>query len=133
MPRRQLTRCLVFAAVGLAITGCQPKKTFAPTHPVGGTVVLDGKPLAEGVIAFVTPETGDLQSFPIKDGKYAGQARAGLRRVEIRAYPPSKSPPSPMDPPPQNFLPDRYNVASTLTAEVKPDGPNTFDFDLKSK
>ena len=30
-------------------------------------------------------------------------------------------------------LPPKYNTQSTLTAEIKPSGSNTFDFDLKSK
>jgi hypothetical protein len=32
----------------------------------------------------------------------------------------------------EQFVPARYNAASTLEIEVSPDGPNVFDFDLKS-
>jgi hypothetical protein len=120
-------------AVCVALVGCHRQRTFAPTYTIRGTVTRDSKPLAEGVIAFLSPETGDLQSLPIKNGKYEGPVRAGKRRVEIRAYRPRKGPPKPLDPPPENYLPKRYNAETTLSADVLAEGPNTFDFDLRSQ
>jgi hypothetical protein len=94
---------------------------------------LDKKPLAQGTITFISAETGDLQALAIKDGQYEGQARAGNRRVEIRAYHPRKGPPKPLEPPPHNYLPSRYNAETTLKANVTSEGPNSFDFELRSK
>jgi hypothetical protein len=129
---RSRARYLAFLAIGVILAGCQQQKTFDPTYAVSGVVMLDQKPLAEGVIAFLTPETGDMQTMPIKDGRFEGQARTGNRRVEIRAYLPRKQPVSPMAPPPRNFLPARYNAETTLSANVTREGPNTFNFDLAS-
>jgi hypothetical protein len=120
-------------AVCAALVGCKRQRAFAPTHPIRGSVTLDKKPLAEGVIAFISPETGDLQALPVKEGKYEGPVRAGKRRVEIRAYRPRKGPRKPLEPPPSNFLPKRYNAESSLSANVSADGPNVFDFDLRSR
>ena len=77
-------------AMCVILAGCQRQRTFAPTYAVRGSVTLDKKPLAEGKIAFISPESGDLQDLSIKDGRYDGQVRAGTRRVEIRAYRPRK-------------------------------------------
>jgi hypothetical protein len=120
-------------AICVMLAGCQRQRTFAPAYAVRGSVTLDKKPLAEGTIAFISPQSGDLQAVPIKDGTYEGQARAGARRVEIRAYRPRQGPPKPMDPPPVNYLPRRYNSETTLSASVSAEGPNIFDFDLRSQ
>ena len=57
----------------------------------------------------------------------------GKRRVEIRAYQPRKGPPKPLEPPPHNYLPNRYNSETTLSADVSPEGPNKFNFELRSQ
>jgi len=133
MHRNRALYWLGFLTVCAALAGCHPRRTFAPTFPVHGSVKLDTRPLAEGAIAFISPETGDLQELSVKDGKYEGQVRAGNRRVEIRAFRPRSGPPKPMDPPPKNFLPKRYNSDTTLSANVSAAGPNMFDFDLSSR
>jgi hypothetical protein len=117
----------------IAIGGCKRHSKLPPTYPAQGTVALDSKPLADGVITFISPETGDLQALDIKNGKFEGQIRPGTRRVEIRAYRPRKGPKKPLEPPLSNYLPKRYNAESTLSAEVTPSGPNTFKFELSSK
>jgi hypothetical protein len=115
------------------LVGCQKQRTFAPTFPVHGAVTLDAKPVPEGMISFMSPENGDLQALPIKEGKYEGQVRPGRRRVEIRAYLPRSGPRKPLEPPPTNYLPARYNAETTLSADVTDQGPNSFDFPLRSK
>jgi hypothetical protein len=124
---------LALPGVCLLAIGCQRQQVYDPTYPVSGTVTLDKNPLADGVMNFITPETGDLQVIPIKDGRFEGQVRAGKRRVEIRAYPVQKGPPKPMAAPPMNYLPAKYNSSTTLSADVATEGPNVFDFDLKLK
>jgi hypothetical protein len=116
----------------LTLSGCG-RRALPPTYPVHGSVTLDQKPVSGGMITFASSETGDLQAIPIENGKYEGQARAGKRRVEIRAYPPRQGPIAPMDPPPANYIPAQYNSATTLSAEVTPQGPNQFNFELKSR
>ena len=128
---------LCLLAASLAAFGCGRQRTFDPTYPVSGTVTVDGRPVSDAEIVFVTVDKGDLQLLPIKEGKYGGQARAGERRVEIRAFRPGNTPLPPPAPPSGgpmvNYLPTRYNDASTLRANVTPEGPNVFNFDLKSE
>ncbi len=125
--------------MAVLICGCGHSKKELPTYGVSGTVNLDGKPLAEGEIYFVTKETGQIDIVPVKDGKFEGDAKAGSRRVEIRAYnietpkPPADMPDLKMEPTKTNYLPAKYNTNSTLTADVSADKPNEFTFDLASK
>jgi hypothetical protein len=133
MQRTSFHNWLGLLAIGVMLAGCQRQRTFAPTYAVRGSVTLDDKPLAEGAIAFISPESGDLQAVPIKDGHYEGQARAGARRVEIRAYRPRPGPKKPLEPPPHNYIPSRYNSETTFSADVTAEGPNVFDFDLRSQ
>lgn len=116
----------------LLILGCSsgPK-----TYQVIGTVTLDGRPLPEGDIHFLSvdgrygPEPGKL-----KDGRYELWAKAGKKRVEISASRilPGGAKGAGGEPVPEEYIPERYNVQSTLTAEVTPDGANRFDFPLQS-
>jgi hypothetical protein len=125
--------CCGILAFCAMLAGCQKQRTFAPTFPVHGAVTLDAKLLPDGMISFISPESGDLQALPIKEGKYEGQVRAGKRRVEIRAYLPRSGPRKPLEPPPKNYLPARYNADTILTADVAEQGPNAFDFALSSR
>jgi hypothetical protein len=103
-------------------------------YPVSGTVTLDGKPLPDGVIYFKTLQTGTLETFPVKDGEFKGQAQEGDRRVEISAYRTTIQGAAGMKGEvKENLIPPRYNVDSTLTAAVTRDGPNTFKFEVASK
>jgi hypothetical protein len=114
--------------------GCGDSK---PKHyPVSGTVTLDSKPLAEGFIYFKDPQVGAIDSFEIKDGQFKGEALAGNRRVEVTSY----SAKGKMvdvagvkQEVRQNLIPNRYSLESTLTADVTPEGPNQFTFDLVTK
>ncbi len=115
---------------------------------VSGTVTLDSKPLARGSISF-TPqdETRGVQSGgPIANGSYslsvAGGLPAGKYLVRIFASPPdSESADTDMirgsgtrknaifvDP-----IPPEYNVESRQFIEVTENGPNQFDFAIKTK
>ena len=133
----RLAGIVLFMAV--LVCGCGHSKEELPTYAVSGTVNLDGAPLAEGEIYFVTKETGQIDIVPVKDGKFEGEAKAGSRRVEIRAYnietskPPADMPDLKMEPSKTNYLPAKYNTDSTLTADVSADKPNEFNFDLASK
>lgn len=106
-------------------------------YSVSGSVTLDGAPLPEGNILF-TPTDTSLQQEPgtIKDGKYTLKALEGSKRVEISAskiIPGSRTRGAGGEPVPEEYLPSRYNMQSTLTAEVKKSGENVFSFQLESK
>ena len=113
-----------------AALGCGPSDP--KLYPVSGTVTWNGQPLADGDILFV-PVDGATVPDPgkIKDGKFSFQAQAGQKKVEIRATREA----GPVDPvmgaPPRvQFVPAKYNDATELTAEVKPQEKNEFTFPL---
>ena len=121
----------------LAAFGCGPGE---PTPvPVHGTVSLDGTPLADGQISFITP--GQVpEVIEIKNGVYNGKAKWGKRRIEIGAYRALQIPPEVpksmyplMEGGKENYVPEKYNVQSDLSAEVKAKGSNEFNFELYSK
>jgi len=132
-------RCLPVYLLIALMAACGCGRTGRPARPlasVSGTVTLDGQPLPDGFVTFVSPQQGLFEAFPIKDGRYAGKAGLGMRQIEIvavRETRPAKTA-SPAYGPPQpareNYLPERYSTKSTLTAEVTQAGPNEFDFNL---
>ena len=122
----------------LCLCGCKKGK---PLYPVKATIQLDGAPLASGTLYFYplsgTPPAGGN----FKDGVLDFLAPPGKAKVEIKSLrnrPPEQIPAKFKGMEGQydmriQILPDRYNRKTELTAEVTPDGPNEFTFDLKSK
>jgi hypothetical protein len=118
----------------LAMVGCFGGPPEPSRYPVSGSVMLDGMPLPEGKINFMTPQTGAIDSLDIKDGKFSGKAQAGDRRVEINAYQVEVVNKDGMQSEAQtDLIPPEYNKESKLTATVTAAGPNTFSFEVKSK
>jgi hypothetical protein len=121
----------------LLVTGCGPRP-LVPV-PVKGTVTLDGKPLQEGQISFITP--GQVpEILPISEGSFSGEVKPGEKRIEIAAYRPVRIPkdvPASLRPLMQggkeNYLPARYHRDSILTETVRDRGDNEFQFALTSK
>jgi len=139
---RRTRRTLLLAAAVLLLAGCGPTRDYGPLAEISGTVTIDGKPLASGTISLVTPATGDLQVFEVTGGRFAGQARVGERRVEIRSYAPLENPaaggkdartalPGTTEFP-VNTLPDHLSAYSTLTTTITAEGPNQLTFDLST-
>lgn len=114
------------------LAGCG--KSWPELFPVSGTVTLDGRPLAEGLIYFRTIQTGDIEPIEIKNGQFFGKAKPGDRRVEISAFRVELYDSGGMKAKiQQNLVPKCYNLDSTLTAKVSSEGDNQFQFTLKSK
>jgi len=133
---------LAVSGIGLLILlGCS---RATGRQSLEGSVTLEGAPLTEGSIVFhpqagtKSPTTGGT----ISQGRFsispAGGAFAGTFRVEITAVRnigrKVKDPVSGklMDELEQ-YIPARYNRQSELTATVTEQGPNQFEFALKSK
>jgi len=131
---RRFSTVLSVAVTSLLTFGCESKES--QTHSISGTVSLDGKPLPEGEVYFILPGQAPA-IFPVKDGDFSGQARAGKHRVEINAYRARKekvgSPGQNMTPPPENYIPEKFNTKSELTAQVETAGSKQFKFDVQSK
>ena len=103
-------------------------------YAVSGHVTLDDQPVEEGEIVFLpVDERHGPVAGRIVDGEFSFKARPGKHHVEIEA---SREVPGTEG---QGFrdgrlledyIPERYNTATTLSAEVTPDGENRFDFEL---
>jgi hypothetical protein len=131
---------LGLAAASSSSSGCGPSDGF-PHVGVSGKVMLSGKPLAAGTITFVPMVSGPAAHGTIADGSYA-IARAegpgpGSYRVEIssiqttgRRIPDSEYPGKTVAET-RNAVPSRYNLNSTLRAEVEEGSDQTFDFALE--
>jgi hypothetical protein len=129
-------RLLLVGAVLLAASGAGcgrrdgPQRTF---YPIRGMVTLDGKPLAQGEIQFVTPELGHLDVCVVKDGRFTGEVGPGMRNVKICSFRKGKVDSGSGEATQINIIAARYSADSTLTAEVTAAGPNEFSFELLSK
>jgi hypothetical protein len=131
--RLRFARCVALLLLAIAPLGCGG--SGPETYPVSGTVTFDGQPVPDGDILFV-PADGKGLPDPgkIENGEFSFDAKPGPKRVEIEASRQT----GPVDTsmgmaPRQPYIPACYNTETTLTAEVTPDGPNEFDFPLKSQ
>jgi hypothetical protein len=107
---------------------------------VSGSVTYDGKAVEKGQIRFVPQDgtTGPITIASVDGGRYttesSGGVPVGAHRVEIKGYDAHEyqtAPTGPGSPPVKQLLPDKYNRASTLTAELTKESGETLDFALE--
>ena len=141
MMRRYTGRPAVLVFGLLILLGCSQS---TGRQSLDGAVEFDGAPLAEGSIVFL-PQPGTKSPTcggTISQGRFsilpAGGAACGTFRVEITAI--RKTGKKVTDPKEgklvdelEQFIPTRYNQQSELTATVSEEGPNRFEFALKSE
>jgi hypothetical protein len=131
------------AAAMLSAGGCFRGGRPEPArYPVSGTLTLDGRPIREGKVQFVTVSQGLIDVLPVRDGQFSGKAAAGDRRVEffvIKEVPYAESGlvPMPGEIPPATVklqvLPPHLNTESPYIATVAANGKNEFSFDLSTR
>jgi hypothetical protein len=129
MTRRGLTAALLAGAALWTMTGCGPRPA-----EVSGTVLIDGKPLAEGQIIF---EATDARATPvagsIKEGKYAVKVPPGAKKVKITASRPTKKPDPVMGAAArESMIAPEFNDRTTLTADVKAGKQDGVNFEVRS-
>ncbi|PQO44862.1 hypothetical protein [Blastopirellula marina] len=134
--RRALSAAIVLL-IAAALTGCGdsgPKR-----YAVDGTVTYEGELLPEGeIIFFPSEEGGTPDAGPIKDGKFSFRSLPGEKKVQITAarQHPTKTIPGPTPdvrmPAMEQYIPERYNTATELTANVDPLGELTYTFELEA-
>lgn len=131
----------VLATLGLCSflisLGCS-QEDYGDLGKATGVVTLDGSPYPGAMITFtpdkgrpsigITKDDGTYELVYIRDTK---GAEPGEHRVSINTVPPVQ-PDDYRGPAFKEPLPSRYNRKSELTRTVEL-GPNTFDFELKSK
>jgi hypothetical protein len=135
-------RGIAAISLGLLVSfsaGCGSSPKGPATHPVSGTVTFDGEPLKTGDIQFEPEAAGTgPDAGAIVNGKFSFRAKAGKKRVKITASRDvaGKTMKGAMGediPVREDFVPERYNAKTELTADVQPKGANAFDFKLTSK
>lgn len=130
------------ALIGVAVSGCGRRD--GPTRKlviVSGTVTLDGQPLDQGEVHFVSSDSrtaGEgyfIDACIVKQGAFKGKTSAGERIVQIWSFKASDAAPDPITgdkPLPINVIPARFSESSKLTAIVSDSGSNSFTFDISS-
>lgn len=133
--------CAVLLAFGILACGCGGGGTDGPERvSVSGTVTFDGTPVEQGEIRFVSEGEGSTDAASITNGSFTASVTPGSKRVEILAsrldpdnMVESGVNPGQMEPASVQYIPEQYNSASTLTANITSDGDNELPtFELKS-
>ncbi len=131
---------LFLFCVGICI-GCGGVSDAPTTIEVTGTVTLDGDPVKEASVIFEDTEGKEKSYFAKTDnnGTFSTSMTAGKKKVRITAIRevPGKTVPDGAGtgtvPATEQFIPKKYNTATTLEEEVKAEGPNKLTFELKSE
>jgi hypothetical protein len=144
MTRHNLSTIVAFALVTCISIGCGPDNSLG-RRPVSGQVTLDGAPIESGSIDFQPLQSGGTSSGGlITNGTYEISEEQGLpvgkyRVTIVAAAPQPTSLPAgympgdelPAAPPQKQKVPSAWNEKGE-TIEVKPEGPNKFDFAIES-
>jgi hypothetical protein len=133
MTARSFTVRITLLCCFALLTGCA--RTGPRTYKVVGKVTLDGQPLPDGNIQFLPDDRAlSIDGGSIEDGEFEFRAKPGQKKVSIRAARPDpKLKAVNGDPIPVDYIPDRYNLKTTLTADVQASDDNRFEFQLTSK
>ena len=127
---------LLMTVVG-SLAGCS--EPAPELYEVSGTVSVDGVPVLEGEIIFraVDPQ-GRSYASRIDAGRFLFKTTPGKKRVEITGY---KENPNrgqvaesgEEEPTMIMHVPAQYNIQSTLTETVSPDGPFLFEYRIQTQ
>ncbi len=108
-----------------------------------GRVTLDGKPLADGSIRFVSVQRGGDVTTIIQGGQFDFDAESGpfVGEYDVAITPFTPELPEVIaaiqsgnrDPLKNQTVPAKYHGPGLLKATVKPDGDNRFEFVLSSR
>ncbi len=134
-------RFLCLLMLPFILAGCSGKSNDLPAlAEVTGQVTLDGNPLPGAIIDFYPQgavekkQSRASSAATDSEGKYSlmynndtAGAILGDHMVRISKTEGGAEVAGP------EMLPKKYNENTTLTATVTKDGPNTIDFELKSK
>jgi hypothetical protein len=126
--------------VAFLVLGCA--ESGSRRYAVSGVVKWQHKRLDQGAITFLPedPSIGSGGGAMIHDGEYSIPAKQGLLpgryKVTITSADPRNKAPDPDSPPgylpvPKDRIQAKYNTQTTLTADVQPQGTNTFNFEVE--
>jgi hypothetical protein len=131
--------CYLVTLCAVGLGGCRGETR--QRMALEGTATVDGKPLNDGDIRLLSVNgadamivggsiTGGHFNIPAKEGAWPGNYRVEIRAFRRSGRPAQQQSMRQIDDAVQ-FLPNRYNLQSELTAEVTAAGPNRFDFALR--
>jgi hypothetical protein len=138
-PARRRLAWVVGVVMAVSLAGCGDANNpiaHATLYPVKGKVTLpDGKPLAAGKVIFKSTKTTVTNTFTLgSDGTFSKDAKEGLPEGEYKAYLEVGDMGSPKKRATLPFAGKYLDEDKTdLTATVKPEGANEFDFKLTAK
>lgn len=123
----------LLAAALLVLASCS--EAGPKTYEVSGKVTWNGQPLPEGSINFAAADGAPIEDQgKIIAGEYRLRAKPGKKVIRILAdRGTGKIDPVMSQEVREQYIPDRYNTNSILSAEVTADGKNQFDFPLTDK
>ena len=143
MSRRKLWPALIVLAV--AAPGCSDSSPGR--FEVSGKVLLKNQPLKTGIVMFEPLDGQDTagnvmldggeytipREHGLKAGKYRVRVTAGDGKTAVNPVNPDE-PPGPgggSNVISKELVPPSWNIQSKQEVTVTPNGPNTFDFDIK--
>tara|TARA_R110002095_G_scaffold179899_1_gene157428 strand:- start:2786 stop:3193 length:408 start_codon:yes stop_codon:yes gene_type:complete len=128
-----MKQILVLSIIILSMQGCF-RGSNSTESEVSGLIMLDGKPLPEGTITFISANnTTHSAQGKIHNGEYVVTVPVGEKRVEVHASRWTGKPYKKYDIiETEQYLPAVYNEKSELTAEVKPGQSVQLNWELFS-
>lgn len=135
--------CIACGALALAATGCSNSSATEPVS-VSGTVSIEGTPLPYGVVEFQSQDNEALNRLaPVNDGKFTADESLGLVAgpydVRILPYEPEVEELAeiPVEKrrainAARKLIPERYQKAGELNAELSADSANQLAFNLQN-
>ena len=131
--------CLLFSLASMMTLagGCGGESAGPPRATVTGKITLDGTPVLGGEIRFRPSQGAETSTLISSEGTYridrlTDGPVVGANKVFIEWFRPSGKVDEDGNPILEAVIPEKYNLSSTLSAEIKP-GNNVHHFDLQSK
>lgn len=125
---RGTLRFISLGCLILLVCGCGSPNGKAE---VKGRVTWNGKPIPYGHITFFSAPLVPAGAGPIKDGEFDLLCNPGQLTVEITASREGKYDENEKAIAREQYIPEKYNQQTELTAEVQLDGENKFTFALR--
>ena len=123
--------CCLLALVGL--TACSGGESLPELATVTGTVSLDGNPLPAANVLFQPQQGKTAFAMTDENGKFELMYNQDVTGATPGNYTVKISKEKNPEEPGNELLPAKYNEQTTLTADVKADQENDFQFDLKTR
>jgi hypothetical protein len=133
------SRSIVFVVCGAVfLSGCGSSDGYPPSAKVSGQITFQGQPVAEGVVNFVSPKTGNASSGVLNaEGKYVIAEGIPPGDYHVSVTPPRvMRPPMPGEPAPEAKpyanIPEKVRTETTsgLRTEVKAGANADVNFKL---